>query len=78
MPRRRQRVVGQRASASRLGPLVYVVVDDLAYALARVPSAGGAVRTPKTAVGPSGASYAVCRDPAGSRVGLHEERAAAR
>ena len=66
-------VVGRQPSADA-GVLVYVMVDSIAAALGRVASAGGALVTGKTAIGNSGASFAVCRDPAGNRLGLYEEQ----
>ena len=66
--------VAGREPASDSGVLVYVMVDSIAAALERVAAHGGALVTPKTAIGPSGASFAVFRDPAGNRLGLYEER----
>jgi predicted enzyme related to lactoylglutathione lyase len=70
--------VARAPAAPEAGVLVYVMVDSITDALGRVATAGGATVTPKTPIGSSGASFAVCRDPAGNRVGLYQEPAAQR
>ena len=54
------------------GTLVYLNAgDDLSAALARVPSAGGTVVMPKTAIGNDIGHFALFIDSEGNRVGLY-------
>ena len=48
---------------------VYVEVDDLDAALARIEALGGSTETPPTAI-PNGPTIALFRDPAGHVLGL--------
>ena len=63
-----------RTPRSDPGMLTYVMVDSIDVTLQKVVSAGGALATPKTAIGAGGEAFATFLDPAGNLVGLYEER----
>jgi predicted enzyme related to lactoylglutathione lyase len=52
------------------GSVVYLNVDDIRPALARVPKAGGTVLQPATKLPDQGGVFAQFRDSEGNRVGL--------
>ena len=52
------------------GSVVYLNVDDIRPALAKVPKAGGAVLQPATKLPDQGGVFAQIRDSEGNRVGL--------
>jgi len=52
------------------GSIVYLNVDDIRPALAKVPKAGGAVLQPATKLPDQGGVFAQIRDSEGNRVGL--------
>ena len=68
--------VGQRGTATGDKLRVYVTVDSIDEALAKVEGLGGKIVSPKSAI-PGQGSYAVVNDSEGSEVGLYEEPAAA-
>ena len=53
------------------GSVVYLNVDDVRPALARVPKAGGTVLQPATKLPEQGGVFAQIRDSEGNRVGLY-------
>ncbi len=64
-------VPGARPVAGRGGQIVYLPAEGrLDACLMRVAGAGGAVVTPRTAIGPAG-FIAIVRDSEGNHVGLH-------
>lgn len=60
---------GEPGNTARSGSVVYVAVADLAETLAKVESLGGSVERGATSVG-DGTSFAMIRDPYGTRVGV--------
>jgi predicted enzyme related to lactoylglutathione lyase len=52
---------------------VYIMVDVISETLDRIAAAGGAVRTPRTEIGPGMGAFAVFTDPVGNEFGLYEE-----
>ena len=63
--------VGQRGEATGDKLRIYVTVDSIDDALAKVPGLGGKVTTPKEEIQGQG-WYAVVQDSEGSEVGLYE------
>ena len=63
--------VGQRGTATGEKLRIYVTVDSIDAALAKVPGLGGKVTMPKTEI-PGQGWYAVVDDSEGSEVGLYE------
>lgn len=51
----------------------YIMVDAIAETLAQIVAGGGAVRTPRTDIGPGMGAFAIFLDPAGNEFGLYEE-----
>lgn len=68
--------VGQRGTATGDKLRIYVTVDSILEALAKVDGLGGKIVSPKSAI-PGQGPYAVINDSEGSEVGLYEEAAAA-
>jgi predicted enzyme related to lactoylglutathione lyase len=68
--------VGQRGTATGDKLRIYVTVDSIDEALAKVEGLGGTIVSPKSAI-PGQGSYAVINDCEGTEVGLYEEVAAA-
>lgn len=68
--------VGQRGTATGEKLRIYVTVDSIDEALAKVEGLGGTIVSPKSAI-PGQGSYAVINDCEGTEVGLYEEPAAA-
>jgi predicted enzyme related to lactoylglutathione lyase len=54
---------------------VYIIVDHITESLARIVSAGGRVRHPRTEIGPEMGAFAIFDDPVGNEFGLYEEPA---
>ncbi len=63
--------IGQRGQSTGEKLRVYVTVDSIDEALAKVPGPGGKVTTPKAEIAGQG-WYAVIEDSEGSEVGLYE------
>ena len=63
--------VGQRGEATGDKLRIYVTVDSIDDALAKVPGLGGTITTPKSEI-PGQGWYAVVNDSEGSEVGLYE------
>lgn len=57
------------ANETRAGAVVYIAVDDLAEATRQCVALGGTVEQEATAIG-DGTSFAIVRDPVGTRLGL--------
>jgi predicted enzyme related to lactoylglutathione lyase len=68
--------IGQRGTATGDKLRIYITVDSIDEALAKVEGLGGKIVSPKSAI-PGQGSYAVINDSEGSEVGLYEEPAAA-
>lgn len=67
--------VGQRGTATGDKLRIYITVDSIDEALAKVDGLGGKIVSPKSAI-PGQGSYAVINDSEGSEIGLYEEPAA--
>jgi len=63
--------IGQRGSAVNAEVTVYVTVDSLDDALAKVPDLGGSIQTGRTEI-PGSGWFAIIRDSEGSILGLYE------
>lgn len=68
--------VGQRGTATGDSLRIYITVDSIDEALAKVDGLGGKIVSPKSVI-PGQGSYAVINDSEGSEVGLYEEPVAA-
>ncbi len=68
--------VGQRGTATGDKLRIYITVDSIDEALAKVEGLGGKIVSPKSDI-PGQGSYAVVTDSEGSEVGLYEEPATA-
>jgi predicted enzyme related to lactoylglutathione lyase len=66
-----------RPPAAEPGLVVYVMVDDIDAAVARIEERGGEIVTPPTQLGQQDA-YATFRDPAGNVLGVYQEPTLAR
>jgi uncharacterized protein len=64
--------IGLRGQAVLDMVTVYVTVDSLDVALARVPELGGSVQTGKTQI-PGFGSYAIVHDSEGNPLGIYEQ-----
>ena len=63
--------IGQRGDSTGDKLRIYVTVDSIDDAVAKVPGLGGKVTTPKTDI-PGQGWYAVVEDSEGSEIGLYE------
>jgi predicted enzyme related to lactoylglutathione lyase len=68
--------IGLRGDSTGDKLRIYVTVDSIDDALAKVPGLGGKVTTPKTEI-PGQGWYAVVEDSEGSEIGLYENLPAA-
>jgi predicted enzyme related to lactoylglutathione lyase len=51
----------------------YIMVDAIQETLKQIEASGGAVRTPRTEIGPGMGAFAIFTDPVGNEFGLYEE-----
>jgi predicted enzyme related to lactoylglutathione lyase len=52
---------------------VYIMVDAIDEALAKIQAAGGRIATPRTEIAPGLGAFAAFTDPVGNEFGLYEE-----